>query len=157
MKKVFLIFGILVLLGGVVAGLGVFGILKIPGLTRSNKPKLVASKNTKSSAPPPAIKPSPPPPKKTQPPVETKPIAKPPAPVSDPTKGAESLAGLWNAMDATKVMGIVADWKDADVAKVFLQMDPEKVASILSILPPKRASKISALVEKQASIEKDES
>lgn len=158
MKKVLAIFGVVVLLGALVVGLGVFGIVKIPGLSHVKKPKLVASKDVQKPAPAPVPKPPPAPPKKNEPPVNTpKPVKETPEQVIDPTKGAESVAGLWNEMDPNKVMGIVADWKDADVATVFRQMDPDKVAGILSILPPKRASRISALVEKQASEAKDES
>jgi len=164
MKKLLPILVAILLIGVGVAALATFGIINIPGISpvkSAKKVAAVAKKDAKSStADAPPVKPAAPAPVKT-----ALALAKPqkaptkPAPNSkiDQEAGAESLAALWNEMDSAKLKDVVGDWKDAEVARVFLKMDPDKVAEVLALLEPKRASKISAMVEKQASVVKLES
>jgi flagellar motility protein MotE (MotC chaperone) len=156
MKAAIAIIVALVLIGGSVVGLAVAGVIDIPGLSPANP---TAKKDDKASAPSkteaktastesktPAKdkKPS----KTNQPALDT---------LTDPDVGAKSLAKLWNEMDSAKLADLVKDWKDADVASVFRKMDADKVAEVMAQLDAKRASKISSLFEKQASVVKIES
>jgi hypothetical protein len=150
MKKVLFVLIPVLLLGGV-AALAFMGIINIPGIS----PKHKVAKNVKG-------KPADKPPAKVEAPVAVKvtpppatppptPVVKKPAVLLDKVQGAKKLAKLWNEVDSKKLVDLVKDWKDADVATVFIAMDPEKVAEVLGQLEPKRASKISQVLEKQAS------
>lgn len=152
MKKVIIILIPIILLGAG-AGLALTGVINIPGISPKAKAKaaqlygeakdpVVAEKKTET---PPVV-----PPKKETP--------KPPKAEASllvenkPEVGQKKLAKLWNEIEAPALISMVKDWKDNEVAGIFMKMDPAKVAEILGSLEPKRASAISRELQKQASI-----
>lgn len=68
----------------------------------------------------------------------------------DPLSGQKALAKLWNTMEASALVAIVADWSDDDLALQLSVMKADKVAELLAALKPERASKISKLLQKAA-------
>lgn len=143
MKAGIVIIFLIALAVGVVAALGMMGLVDIPGLSPVKKEAAKAAKTVDSVT------------KQVE--QQTKPIPKPTPkpkkdqPTDDPEQGARKLAKLWNEVETKKLIDLVKDWKDADVARVFSKMEPDKVAEVLGDLEPKRASKISGMIEKQAS------
>lgn len=162
MKKAIIFLLPLVLLG--VGGFLVFtGKVKIPGVNLGPKQKAndlyaadkanslyTADKDGKSTA---VAKNEPP--KKETPKKDDK--KTPPKVVVDafenkPEVGQKKLAKLWNEMEPTTLSGITKDWNEKDLAGILVRMDTAKVAEFLSSLDPKRASKLSRELQKQASI-----
>lgn len=157
MKKVILILTPLLLIG-TAAALAFLGIINVPGITPHKKQKPVA-KSADRPAPAPVVAKKEPEQSKavTPTPAPVVVAAKPkPEQVQDRDQGARTLAKLWNEVDSKKLVDLVKDWKDVEVARVFAQMDPDKVAEVLGQMEAKRASKISTEVEKEASIVKNE-
>lgn len=153
LKKVLLItLPIVMLLGGGVAAV-FLGLVKIPGvrLPFGPKPAAVANKDPKKDKPKVATtKPVP----KVTPPVQTPPavsVRATPVPTTDPSVGVKKVAKLWNELEPDKLQLIIADWKDPDAATVLAKMDPERVADLLAMLPPKRASALSRAIQREAS------
>jgi MgtE intracellular N domain len=158
MKKILAIILPILILGGAFVGLALMGVLKIPGLTPV-KPKqgkgAIAGKAAPTPAPPLTDGSN----LNKDKPTDDSSAKKPSlskvasAPIkNDPDQGAAQLAVIWNQMDTTKFKDLLKDWKDPDVARVFLKMKPDIVAGILAAMDPKRASIISKLMEKQSSI-----
>ncbi len=118
-----------------VRGLGPFGRRKPP--PRTAAPKV-------------AVKRTPKPPEKAP----SAPAAPAPRPTTrtDPDAGAARLAKLWNEVEGTKLLAIAKDWKDPALARVAARMEPEKVAEILALLPPKRASALSKEMQRLGSV-----
>ncbi|ARU40252.1 hypothetical protein CCB80_03500 [Armatimonadetes bacterium Uphvl-Ar1] len=148
----------LLAIGGTL-GAAYAGLLKIPGLKLPGmKTQSVAKNYTESEDEPTKLaketKPTPPKIK-----IEAEP--EPPAikePETDPELGAKKLAGIWNNMDAEDIVRISAAYRDEELARVLIKMEAEKVAEILPIIKdPKRAAKLSQLIESQASIIPEES
>ncbi|HWD39325.1 MAG TPA: hypothetical protein VG944_10780 [Fimbriimonas sp.] len=158
MKKVLLILGPLLLLGGTAVGLAMAGIVDIPGLSPHDYgKKVVASKDpyggflasltrtaqdtarvvqdqAKADAAKAASTPPPPPPK----------------PKPDVEKGNEALAEVWNSVDPAALAKITEKWKPQDLAKVLLDMDTDKVSKFLSSLAslePARAEALSRSIQ----------
>ena len=136
----------------IVAVLGVTGVLRIPGLTPKNAKKnaaaMYASKDDKAKntvAAKPAKKP--PAPKKPAPIVSI--------PAKDETKGAQALAAVWNEIPVADLQKITKTWKDQELVPVLAQMDTSLVAQLLAKFPPERASKLSKVLQEQASIVKE--
>ncbi len=156
MKKLMMIIIPLVLALGGAFGAAKMGMIQIPGITPkkkgatamygSDKDAAAMYGNDKDKAP--VVKAEEPPKVANKPPVEEK---KEPEFELDPVQGRKKLAKLWNAMDVDKLTAIATDWKDEDLAPQFLVMDPEKVALLLGKLDAKRASKISKLMQEEAS------
>ncbi len=67
----------------------------------------------------------------------------------DDEAGNSKVAKLWNEMDVAKLKAIVADWKEADLVRVLLKMDGEKVTELLSTIDAKKASALSHAVQKE--------
>ncbi|HRJ27483.1 MAG TPA: hypothetical protein PLO61_08255 [Fimbriimonadaceae bacterium] len=150
MKKALLI-GLPVLLIGAVIGLGVLGIVPIPGLSPKKKPgaNLYAANKmygeAKEALPekPKAIARAAPPKPKPAPPVKEK-------PQPDPVRGAKRLAKLWNPMQPSEVVAITKDWRESDLALVLSQMESEAASAILAALEPARASRLSREIQRLA-------
>jgi hypothetical protein len=148
----FVILPLALLLGGGTAAI-LLRIVKVPAL----EPYL--AKATAKNATPPKEKPTPKSPKpkvaKREPLPPPAPrvtvAAKPVAPTTDPAQGVRKVAKLWNELEPEKLQEIVADWKDPELAKVLARMEVEKVAELLSVLPPDRASKLSRAIQSEAS------
>lgn len=134
---------------GAVAGLGAAGIVKIPGLSKKPpvqnygekddklpKVKIEEAKDPQDDAP------------KPKPPAKPKNIQ----PEPDPELGAKKLADVWNNIPTEKLVLIVAEYKDADLALVVSKMDREKTAEVLAALEPKRAAKLSKALEALGSV-----
>ena len=84
-------------------------------------------------------------------PAVTKPVAKKvESPKTDPSQGQKKLARLWNEMEIDKLVGIVANWKDDELAPVLNRMDAEKASQLLAALKPERASKLSKAIQAEA-------
>jgi hypothetical protein len=155
MKPVVLII-VIALIGGLVVGAGMTGMVNIPGLTpakkkagaaavyASDKDKAEASEKAPAKgAPPQKVKPKVPPPKVA---------AKETAPSLDPSLGYKKVAKLWNAMEADKIkVQIAKGWKDAELACIFNKMDTGKVAEVLALLEPAKATKLTKAIQAEAS------
>jgi hypothetical protein len=77
---------------------------------------------------------------------------KPPPPKPDEAAGRQKLAKLWNEVDTAKLLEIMKDWPDDDLAKQLAAMDTAKVAEILSTMKdPARAAKLSKAIRAAAS------
>lgn len=156
MKPVVLII-VVALIGGLVVGAGMTGMVNIPGLTPTKKKanadaQYAADKDKEEGkatdlkdAKPEKVKPTTPPPisvdqkKKTE-------------PTDDPTLGYKKVAKLWGAMDAAKIKEqIDKGWKDAELASIFNKMDVSKVAEVLALLDPARATKLTKAIQIEAS------
>lgn len=143
----------IIVLGGTTIGLGYAGVINIPGITPTKKAPPATeqaegeadasadaeSSPTASAAAPAEGSPSP----NTPPPEEKPPLPPPPADEAPRKDGTERLAKLWATMDAQKVAALVQQWKDGDVLLVLAKMDDEKLAEVLSALPPDRALELS--------------
>ena len=73
----------------------------------------------------------------------------------DAQKGTEKLADLWNQMETTTLVKIIADWKDPELVKVLATMDDGKVAELMTAIAkdkPARASKLSKQLQALASV-----
>lgn len=141
-----------VLLIGGVAGAGFMGVINIPGLTPKKAAKAAklytegqdgkSNKTAKSAM----TKPTPPP----------KPKAKPVASAPEPNveEGAKRIAKLWAQIDTPKLLEMVADWKDPDLARVISYLDSAKAAELLAAMDPKRASRLSREILQHAATAK---
>lgn len=144
---------------GVVAGLHFTGRITLPFLAKA-KPGSKASRgkavvaNVKKAPSKPAPKPVTPPPV-VKPPVVTPPsvtvATKKVVPTVDADKGARKLAQLWEGMEAEALTKVIANWRDADLAKVMAKMDADKVAEVLTGMPPAKASTLSRAIQREAS------
>jgi len=134
-----------VLLIGSVAVLGKLGIVPIPGLSPT-KPKALAGAAALYGEPKDA---------KTAP-VAKKELPKPkPKPAETPLDldtGAKKVAKLWNEIETDRLVKMVATWPDPDLARILTKMNLEKSTALLAALDPKRASKLSEEILKQASV-----
>lgn len=143
----------IIVLGGATIGLGYAGIINIPGITPSKKATPAVEKAeagveasadadsspTASAAESPEEGPS----SNAAPPEEEASLPPPPAEEAPRKDGTERLAKLWATMDAQKVAALVQQWNDGDVLLVLAKMDDEKLAEVLSALPPERALELS--------------
>jgi flagellar motility protein MotE (MotC chaperone) len=152
MKKVIIIL-LPILLLGAGAGLALTGVINIPGISPKAKAKAtqlyteatdtkVAEKKLEKPAVIVPKKENPKPPK-----VDASVLVE-----NKPEVGQKKLAKLWNEIEAPALISLVKDWKDNEVAGIFMKMDSAKVAEVLGSLDPKRASAISRELQKQASI-----
>ncbi|MFQ3587987.1 MAG: hypothetical protein SNJ74_09640 [Fimbriimonadaceae bacterium] len=141
---------VLVLGGGFAAAK--MGFVNIPGVSPETKQKNAAAEYTEGEEGGPlegeeakvAATPAPEPPKPEPP---KKPAPRPaPKPTVDYDRGRRELAKLWNEIEPKKLAPMVEDWKDEELAKQLAVMDGAKVAKLLSILEPKRASRLSRLL-----------
>lgn len=134
MKKVILIVLPLLIIGGSVVGLGMAGVINIPGMTPKKK---VA----------PVVEAKKPEPKKE---VAKKPKEAPKTKSGDPAKGQEAVAKLWNEMEMKSLLPITEKWKDAELAPILAKMDNEKVVELLSGMKPERAVALTRAIQKIA-------
>ncbi len=148
MKAMMPVIIILALVGAVV-GAGMAGVVNIPGLTPQKK---VAKKEDPKDAKKKEAAPV----KKTKAPelpgAAPKKKDETPKPTIDPEQGAQKLASFWNEVDVKKLEDITKDWKEPDVAKVMAKMDAAKVSEWLSAMPAARASKLSKILQQNASV-----
>lgn len=121
-----------------VRGMGPFAKAKAKAPVSLPKPEAVVKK-TKPKTP-------------EAPPVVATPPAPKPMTKRDEDAGAAKLARLWNEVEAPKLLAIAKDWKERDLARVVVRMDAEKVAEVLSLLPPKRASALSREMQRLGSV-----
>lgn len=146
---------VVALVGGLVVGAAMTGMVNIPGLTPAKK-KAGAEAQYASDKDPKTDKTAA---KKDAKPEKAKPIAPPPkaavktlAPKTDPEIGYKKVAKLWNAMDAQKIKEQIGKgWKDAELARIFLKMDNDKVAEVLASLEPARATGLLKAIQAEAS------
>lgn len=146
MKKIILIVVPLLVLGGAFFGLAKVGVINVPGLSpKKAKPPVLYGESKDKKDEKPAEK-APEKPKQQKPPTPTK----PPQP-TDPEQGAKKLAGLWNSVSTDKLLEIIKQFKDNELAPVFVVMDPEKVSEVMSAMDPKRSATLSRELQKVAS------
>jgi hypothetical protein len=123
LNKVIMIVVSLLVMGGAVVGLGMAGVVQIPGLSPKKK------------APAPVVEAV----------AEKKPVAKkepksePPPKTGDPEKGHLAVAELWNEMDLKALLPLTEKWREAEIAPILAKMDTEKVVELLSQMKPERA------------------
>lgn len=146
-KLIIILVVALVVLGGGFFGLAFAGIVKVPGITPKNKLKraqaLYGDKKEEVKPAPKKVAPKPSP--------ENRPAAPPtPAPKLDMEKGAAAVAEIWNALPPEKVVEISKDWSEEDLSRVLALMEIERTASILALLPAKRASDLSERIQRRA-------
>jgi len=146
-KIIIILVVVLVLLGGGFFGLAFTGVVKVPGITPKSKLQraqaLYGEKKEEVKPAPKKVAPKPSP--------ENRPATPPtPAPKLDMEKGAAAVAEIWNALPPEKVVEMSKDWSDEDLARVLALMEIERTASILSLLPPKKASDLSERIQRRA-------
>jgi len=154
MKPLVLII-VVALIGGLVVGAAMTGMINIPGLTpakkkanaaaqyATDKDKEAAKTAERKDVKPEKAKPIAPPPKAT---------AKKEPSNEDPSLGYKKVAKLWNAMDAQKIKEHIAKgWKDDELARIFSKMDNDKVAEVLALLDPPKATKLLKAIQTEAS------
>jgi hypothetical protein len=157
MNKIVLLLTPILVLAGAVGGLGYVAILDVPFVTPDTHGKPVpASQDTKGGLLWTLAKPvqrlalkldaaakvataKPPPSKKDL------------APKTDPEKGAEKLAELWNGVEPENLAKITSKWQMPALARVLLKMDPDAVTKFLDGLDEKRADVISRAIASEAS------
>ena len=176
-----IIFLILLLIGAIVIGLGLIGIVNIPGITPEkklpvhseatpSKPKPLKEKKKVPSAPghsnnnqpkiPLPLQSHTPAPTLTSSPSQLlnhpqpthHQYTPPQAPKTDPQKGAKKIAALWDQMDTKELVLLVKNWNNLELAEVIMQMSPSKASALLAALDPKRASQISKIIQQEGSI-----
>lgn len=132
---------------GSIVGAGMTGVIDIPGLTPAKK----AAKQNKKEPPKASASPAPTLDAERSAPADNTPrsVAKV---LSDPQLGNRRLAKLWNEIDTGRLIPILGDWKDRDLALVLAKMDPAKTAEVLAALKPARASKLSRELLRLASL-----
>lgn len=147
MKKLLMILIPLLLVGGGVVGLGLGGILKIPGLTPAKKKQVAAG----LYADPKDLKPKE---EEKKPAVAAaKPKKKAPTvavATNDPVLGRKKLAKVWAELEPGQINGITKAWKVEELCEVFLMMDPAKVSEVLAVMDAKRADAVSRAILRQA-------
>ncbi|MHB8635269.1 MAG: MotE family protein [Fimbriimonadaceae bacterium] len=155
-KLIFIIVGIVLLVGAVI-GLGVAGIVPIPGLSPANKTQ--AKKDDPKAADPKADAAKTLGPATPTAPVATKPIKPPdPAPAAAPPKldldkGYTKLAAVWGEIDPKKLADILlTQYRPEAAAPILKRMDEDKVAAVISSMQkPKDAAAYSDAIAKEAS------
>lgn len=149
MKKILLIVLPILVLGGGFVGLAIAGVIKVPGLTpkKAKAAPLYGEAKDKVEEKPKAA----PKPKPTEAPAKP---AEKPADKMDPEQGAKKLAGLWNSVPTDKLLEITKQFKDPELARVMVAMDPEKVSELLAAMDAKRSAKLSQELQRVASIVK---
>jgi len=141
----------IIVLGGTTIGLGYAGVINIPGITPSKKatpaaeqaeaePSADAESSPSASA---AASHDGDATSDAAPPEQEASLPPPPAEEAPRKDGTERLAKLWATMDAQKVAALVQQWNDGDVLLVLAKMEDEKLAEVLSALPPDRALELS--------------
>ena len=147
-KKILLIVLPVLLLGGGFVGLAVAGVIKVPGLT-PKKPvtkAMYGESAKKDDAKAPEAK------KPVAKKADAPPVAASKPPTVDPEAGAKKLAQLWNGIPTAQLVEIAKSYKDDELAKVLVVMDPEKVAEVLGVLDAKRSAKLSRELQRVASV-----
>lgn len=140
MKKILLIVGPLLLVGGGVVAAAMMGMIHIPGLSPEKKKQKAAALYTETKEDPAPVaqkEPEPTPPAAAE--AEAAPL--------DLDKGRKKLARLWNELEPGQILEIAADWKDDDLAKQLRFLDAGKAAEVLALMKPPQASKISKLLQ----------
>lgn len=137
----------LLLVGGGVVGLGLAGILKIPGLTPAKKKQVAAGLYGEAKD----LKPK----EEVKKPVVASAKPKKKAPTvavatNDPALGRKKLAKVWGEMEPSQLNGITKGWKVEELCEVFLIMDPAKVSEVLAVMDAKRADAVSRAILRQA-------
>lgn len=136
MNKMVMIVVVLLVLGGTVIGLGMTGIVEIPGLSPKKKKKAVPTVEevkTEAKAPTPKMpKPAP--------------KAKP----GDPAKGYEAVAQIWNEMDINTLLPMTEKWRDDELAPILAKMDGGKVVELLSQMKTERAALLTRALQRIA-------
>lgn len=122
-----------------VFGLAMAGVIDIPGLSPKKKPA-AAKKETPKEVPKPK-------------PVVKAPEVKAEATPTNPDKGFEAVAKLWNEMDGKKLVEQAALWKDDELGPILRKMEPDRVVEFLGALEPERAAKLTKLLQKLAESE----
>lgn len=138
MKKVLFIGLPLLVIGGGVVGAAMMGAIDIPGLTPAKKKSNATAQYSEPPEESPVVQ-------RREPAPEATPAAVEPPP--DMVKGRKALAKLWNEIDAAKILEIVRDWQDDELAEQLRYLEPEKTAEVLGIMKADRASKISKLLQ----------
>jgi hypothetical protein len=128
------------------------GMVEVPFLPEKEAAPVAAEKETEEPKEPVA------PPASVPAVAKPTPVAKPKKPevvvvAPDPARGDRKLAELWNAIETPKLMELTKDWREEDLARVMLKMDPSVVAEYLAAMPDaKRASSLSRRIRDLASI-----
>lgn len=148
---------VVILAGGGVFGAARLGFLQIPGVTPPKKKanaqlygeaasKLYGEQKEeagKSKKPVQAASQSPAP--------KTPRLTPKPTHREDPERGAEAVAEVWGSMENEKLIALMSDWNDADLARVLRVMEPRKTAELLALMEATRASRLSREMQRQAS------
>ena len=61
------------------------------------------------------------------------------------------LAETWNEIPTANLLKVATQWTPRELAVVLKEMDPEKVAGLLSAMPPKLSSSVSRSLKEVAS------
>jgi len=123
LNKVILIVVSVLVLGGAVVGLGMAGVVQIPGLSPKKK------------APAPVVEAV----AEKKPVADKKPKREPTPKTGDPEKGHIAVAELWNEMELKSLLPLTEKWREAELAPILAKMETEKVVELLSQMKPERA------------------
>jgi hypothetical protein len=148
-KKVLLIVLPLVLVIGLgtVLGLGYMGVIHLPFFPHKKVVKKAGKQSVALKPIVPVKKADPTPPPPAAPP-RPKPVVNVPKP--DVEAGEKKLAHVWDGMESAQLVPILQDWKDPELARILIKMDPDKVTELLATIDPARASKLSRAIEAAA-------
>lgn len=146
MKKILFIVLPLLLVGGGVVGAAMMGVIHIPGLISAKKKAKAAAIYTETKEEEPIVQ-------KKAPEPEVVPAVLEPPP--DMEKGRRAVAKLWNEMEASSILAIVADWKDDELAEQLRYLAPDKTSELLGVMKADRASRLSKLIQLIVAKEKE--
>jgi hypothetical protein len=128
------------IIAGIVLGLGYSGKIYIPMISPGKKKPVSKKSNLKKPA-------TTAPQKKTQtaPEEEQAIVQKKEVPKTkfDSKSGASKLAEAWAEVPAEKLVEITNSWKPVELAEVLSEMEADKVAALLALVKPSRASDLS--------------
>lgn len=150
-----LVVGLLLLGGGGFVGAAYMGLVKVPGITPKSKLAKNAASQYKAD-PKDAKKKEPEKPKVATPAPKPKAPPKPKEPTLDPDAGDQRVADVWSQMEVAQLAEVVKDWRDPELARVLVKMDEKRTAELLSLIEPRRASRLSRAIQAESSRVPDE-
>jgi hypothetical protein len=71
-------------------------------------------------------------------------------PQPDLDAGARRVARLWAQIETPRLLQVVEDWPDEDLARVIGHLEAGKAAELLSAMDPRRASRLSREIQRTA-------
>lgn len=73
----------------------------------------------------------------------------PATPAGDPERGIEHVASIWNGLEPRKLAEVAKEYRDPELVRVLLKMEPDVVIELLNLMDGKRAAAISRELQRQ--------